>query len=132
MTAPIELGQPVNITVELCPVFVRGEAYLALGDGHAAAAEFQKFIDHRGVVVNFPWGALARLGAARAYAMHSDTAKAKIAYQEFLALWKDADPQAADLSASQSRVRQAAVETVEKRKSALNGLPRLSPIATAN
>jgi eukaryotic-like serine/threonine-protein kinase len=93
VTAPIELGQPANITVELCPVFVGGEAYLALGDGHAAAAEFEKFIEHRGVVVNFPWGALARLGAARAYAIQSDTAKAKAAYQEFLALWKDADPE---------------------------------------
>ena len=58
----------------------------------AAAAEFQKFIDHRGVVVNFPWGALARLGLARAYAMQGDTAKAKAAYQDFLTLWKDADP----------------------------------------
>ncbi len=60
--------------------------------GNAAAAEFQKFIDHRGLVMNFPWGALARLGLARAYAMQGDTAKAKAAYQDFLTLWKDADP----------------------------------------
>jgi hypothetical protein len=71
---------------------LRGEAYLTLHDGKAAAAEFQKFIDHRGVVMNFPWGALAPLGLARAYAMQGDTAKAKIAYQDFLTLWKDADP----------------------------------------
>ena len=76
----------------MCPVYVRGEAYLLLRDGHPAAAEFQKFIDHRGLVVNFPWGALARLGLARAYAMQGDTAKTRTAYQDFLTLWKDADP----------------------------------------
>ena len=63
-----------------------------LHDGNRAAAEFQKFIDYRGVVMNFPWGALARLGLARAYAMQGDTAKARSAYQDFLALWKEADP----------------------------------------
>jgi hypothetical protein len=52
----------------------------------------QKFIDHRGLALNFPWGALARLGLARAYAVQGDTAKAKTTYQDFLALWKDADP----------------------------------------
>ena len=57
-----------------------------LHDGKAAAAEFQKFIDHRGVVVNFPWGALSRLGLARAYALQGDTAKANAAYQDFLAI----------------------------------------------
>jgi len=90
--SPIELGQPTNINYWLCPVYVRGEAYLMLHDGNAAATEFQKFIDHRGVVMNFPWGALARLGLARAYAMQGDTAKARAAYQDFLTLWKDADP----------------------------------------
>jgi hypothetical protein len=63
-----------------------------LHDGNRAAAEFQKFIDHRGVVMNYPWGALARLGLARAYAMQGNTAKARTAYQDFLTLWKDADP----------------------------------------
>jgi hypothetical protein len=63
-----------------------------LHDGKAAAAEFQKFIDHRGVVMNFPWGALARLGLARAYALQGDAAKARAAYRDFLTLWKDADP----------------------------------------
>jgi predicted Zn-dependent protease len=81
-----------NLTIFLCPVYLRGEAYLMLHDGNAAAVEFQKFIDNRGVVVNFPWGALARLGLARAYALQGDTAKARAAYQDFLTLWKDADP----------------------------------------
>jgi predicted Zn-dependent protease len=81
-----------DLTIFLCPVYLRGEAYLMLHDGNAAAAEFQKFIDHRGVVMNFPWGAMARLGLARAYALQGDTAKARPAYQDFLTLWKDADP----------------------------------------
>jgi serine/threonine protein kinase/tetratricopeptide (TPR) repeat protein len=93
VASTIELGQPMNgPAVYLCPVYLRGEAYLMLHDGNAAAVEFQKFIDHRGVVVNFPWGALARLGLARAYALSGDTGKAKTAYQDFLTLWKDADP----------------------------------------
>ena len=73
VASTIELGQTMQVTVYLCPVYLRGEAYLMLHDGNAAAAEFQKFIDHYGLVVNFPWGALARLGLARAYAL--DAAK---------------------------------------------------------
>jgi tetratricopeptide (TPR) repeat protein len=88
----VELGMAANLPVFLCPVYLRGEAYLMLHDGKRAAAEFQKFIYHRGLVVNFPWGALARLGLARAYAMQGDTAKARAAYQDFLTIWKDADP----------------------------------------
>jgi len=88
----IELSQSLYIGIYMCPAYLRGEAYLMLHDGNRAAAEFQKFIDHRGLVVNFPWGALARLGLARAYALQGDTAKARAAYQDFLALWKDADP----------------------------------------
>ena len=71
---------------------MRGQAYLAAHNGSAAASEFQKLRDHRGIVVNFPLGALARLGQARAYAMSGDTVKARTAYQDFFALWKDADP----------------------------------------
>jgi serine/threonine protein kinase/tetratricopeptide (TPR) repeat protein len=92
VASTVELGEITQFTIFLCPVYMRGEAYLMLHDGNRAAAEFQKFIDHRGVVMNFPWGALARLGLARAYAMQGDTTKAKSAYQDFLTLWKDADP----------------------------------------
>ena len=79
----IELGTPNNLVV-LVPVYVRGEGHLALGDGQRAVMEYQKFVD-------FPWGALARLGLARAYAMQGDTTKARAAHQDFLTLWKDAD-----------------------------------------
>jgi len=61
-------------------------------NGVAAATEFQKFLDHRGVVLNFPLASLAQLGLARAYAMQGNSAKARSAYQDFLTLWKDADP----------------------------------------
>jgi tetratricopeptide (TPR) repeat protein/class 3 adenylate cyclase len=88
----IELGQPTGLAVYLCPAYFRGEAYLMLQDGSSGATEFQKFIDHRGLVSNFPWGALARLGLARAYAMQGATVKARAKYQDFLTLWKDADP----------------------------------------
>ena len=73
-------------------VYVRGEAYLKAGDGLHAAAEFQKIIDHRSVVTNDLLGALAHLQLGRAYVMQSDAGKAKAAYQDFLTLWKDADP----------------------------------------
>jgi len=74
------------------PVYVRGQAYLVLHRGHEASAEFQKILDRRGFVMNFPLGALAHLGLARAYAMSGDPAKSRAAYQDFLTLWKDADP----------------------------------------
>jgi eukaryotic-like serine/threonine-protein kinase len=93
--APYELGMTTSSTygwTALYPVFVRGEAYLALHRGSEAAAEFQKILDHRGIVLNEPIGALAHLQIGRAYAMQGDTAKAKAAYQDFLTLWKDADP----------------------------------------
>ena len=74
------------------PVFVRGEAYLAARRGSEAAAEFQKILDHRGLVLNQPIGALAHLGLGRAYVSQGDIPKAKAAYQDFLKLWKDTDP----------------------------------------
>jgi eukaryotic-like serine/threonine-protein kinase len=93
--ARYELGAPapgaVFNFVSLYPVYVRGEAYLAADKGSEAAAEFQKILDHRGIVLNEPIGALAHLGLARAYALSGDTAKSRTAYQDFFALWKDAD-----------------------------------------
>jgi eukaryotic-like serine/threonine-protein kinase len=72
--------------------YVRGEAYLLAHRGQEGAAEFQKIIDHRGIVVNEPYAAVARLELGRAYTMQGDTSKARGAYQDFLTLWKDADP----------------------------------------
>jgi len=90
-----ELGQPLpqpEVGGLLYPLYVRGEAYLAMGRGSDAAGEFQKLVDNRSVVQNCPLGALAHLGLGRAHALEGDTAKARVAYQDFLSLWKDADP----------------------------------------
>jgi eukaryotic-like serine/threonine-protein kinase len=76
----------------LYPTYVRGNAYLQLGRGAEAAAEFQKILTHRGIVAADPVGAMARLQLARAYASIGDSIKAKAAYQDFLTLWKDANP----------------------------------------
>jgi len=103
-SAPIELGgiQFVNNTSCLYHVYIHGEAYLAANQGNAAAAEFQKILDHSGIVWNCWTGALAHLGIARANALQSRTSKgadadaarvrALAAYKDFLTLWKDADP----------------------------------------
>ncbi len=88
---PYELGGPPPGTT-MYPPYIRGLAYLAQRNSSAAAAEFQKFLDHPGIVQNFLLGSLAHLQLARAYAVSGDTAKAKAAYQDFFALWKDAAP----------------------------------------
>jgi eukaryotic-like serine/threonine-protein kinase len=91
----LQLAAPYDLSLSafsMFPVYIRGQAYLAGGQGAEAAAEFQKILDHRGIVENGPTGALAHLGLARAYAIQKDTAKARAAYQDFLTLWKDADP----------------------------------------
>jgi tetratricopeptide (TPR) repeat protein len=91
--APYELGHTnEDFTFAVYPVYFRGQAYLAEKNGDAAAAEFQKILDHAGVVGNEPIGALAHLGLGRAYALSGNTVKAKTEYQDFLTLWKDADP----------------------------------------
>jgi eukaryotic-like serine/threonine-protein kinase len=88
---PYELGGPLTFPY-LYPAWVRGQAYLAAHSGTAAAAEFQKLIDHPGIVLNQPIGSLAHLQLGRAYALTGDAVKARAAYQDFLTLWKDADP----------------------------------------
>jgi tetratricopeptide (TPR) repeat protein/predicted Ser/Thr protein kinase len=103
--APYELGGPGSgffAFLSVYPVYVRGEAYLAGRQGSEAAAEFQKVLDHRGIVLNEPIGALACLGLARAYVSQGDTARARTAYQNFLELWKDADPDVPVLIAAKS------------------------------
>ncbi len=95
VAAPYELGLPavgVYNWPNLYPVYVRGEAYLAVHRGSEAAAEFQNILGHRGIVSNSPIGALAHLQLGRAYALQGDTAKSRASYQDFLTLWKDADP----------------------------------------
>src|SRR5246500_2235881 len=92
--APYELGMLSGSATNSClyPVYVRAEAYLSAQQGPAAAAEFQKILDHRGLLWTCATGATAHPGLGRAYAMQGNTVKAKAAYQDFFALWKDADP----------------------------------------
>jgi len=95
LAAPYELGLPAGGFYNwpnMYPVYVRGEAYLVAHRGSEAAAEFQKILGHRGIVLNEPISALAHLQLGRAYVLQGDTAKARAAYQDFLALWKHADP----------------------------------------
>jgi Flp pilus assembly protein TadD/predicted Ser/Thr protein kinase len=89
--APYELGFGWS-AYALYPVYVHGNACLAAHQGSEAATEFQKILDHRGIVFNEPIGALAHLGLARACALSGNTARARTKYQDFLGLWKDADP----------------------------------------
>lgn len=91
--AAYELGDPVEaiVTIAMYPIFVRGQAYLIAGDGVKSATEFHKVLDHPGVALNRPIGALAHLGLARAYRLQGDTPRARVAYQDFLTLWEDAD-----------------------------------------
>src|SRR5271157_844968 len=90
---PYELGDPPPLEFgSMYPTYLRGEAYLALSDGPAASAEFQKLLDHRGLIGNCPLGAMAHLGLARASVIAGHSAKARTKYQDFFKLWKDADP----------------------------------------
>ena len=111
--SPYELGQPLQMgPATLYPVYVRGEAYLQLGQASRAAAEFQKLLDHPGCVMNFLLGSLARLGIARANALEARTSKggdadaarvrALAAYKDFLTLWKDADSDVPILKAAKA------------------------------
>jgi eukaryotic-like serine/threonine-protein kinase len=88
-----ELGGNLGaVHFALYPTYLRGEAYLAAKQGTAAAAEFQKILDHPGLVRTEPIGALAHLELGRAFVQSGEAAKAKNAYQDFFSLWKNADP----------------------------------------
>ncbi|MGB0079612.1 MAG: hypothetical protein WBP87_18780, partial [Candidatus Sulfotelmatobacter sp.] len=98
---PYELADPPPFSAgTMYPVYLRGQAYLALArvpranseNAQSAAAEFQKILDHPGVIVNFPLSALSHLGLARARALSGNVAGARTAYQDFFALWENADP----------------------------------------
>lgn len=93
--APFELASPntwSGLGGPMYPAFLRGESFLRMRRGADAAAEYQKILDHRGFMLACPLGALSHLGMARAYVLQDDAAKARAAYQDFFALWKDADP----------------------------------------
>lgn len=92
--APCELGLPdTDLPPDaLYPAYVRGEAYLAAHQGKEAAVEFQKILDYTGIVLDEPIAALAHIGLARAYAQSGESSKAREQYEEFFALWKDANP----------------------------------------
>jgi tetratricopeptide (TPR) repeat protein len=96
IAAPYELGVPRSAIHgnfgALYPIYVRGEAYLAAHQGVEAVREFQKILNHHGVVISDPIGALAHLQLGRAFTMSGDKIKAEAAYEDFLTLWKDADP----------------------------------------
>ena len=110
--APYELGgNLLTLNFILYPVYLRGEAYLAAKQGDAAAAEFQKILDHPGAVRSEPIGALAHLELGRALALSGDKTKAKAAYQEFLTLWKDADP----TSQSSSKPRRNTQSSIDQK-----------------
>jgi len=90
---PYELADPPPFAAgTMYPAYLRGQAYLLAGKGTEAAAEFQKILDHPGVIVNFPLRALAHVGLGRARMVSGDVAQARTAYQDFFAVWKDADP----------------------------------------
>jgi hypothetical protein len=96
VAVPYEISSPRSATFAyfgaLYPVYVRGQAYLAAHRGNEAAREFEKIVDHRGIVIGDAFGVLAHLGLARAYALTGDTTTARAKYQDFLTLWKEADP----------------------------------------
>jgi eukaryotic-like serine/threonine-protein kinase len=115
---PYELGAPrssfFGFFGALYPIYVRGEAYLVAHQGTEAVAEFEKIIDHRGIVVSDPIGALALLQRARAFAVSGENTKAKAAYQDFLTLWKDADPDIPILKQAKAEYAKLQSATVSK------------------
>jgi tetratricopeptide (TPR) repeat protein len=96
IAVPHELGVPRSsnsgLFGALYPIYIRGQAYLAAHQGQEAAVEFQRILDHPGIVINDPIAALAHLQLGRAYALSGDKTKSRSSYEDFLTLWKDADP----------------------------------------
>jgi tetratricopeptide (TPR) repeat protein len=120
---PYELGRTTYSSygwTALYPVYVREEAYLAAHQGKEAAAEFQKVLDHSGIVLNGPIGALARLELGRAYALQGDTAKAKTAYQDLLTL-EGRRRRRPHPERSQGRIREAELSGYARRRPLLRG-----------
>ena len=114
--APYELGQSQPFFVGMMyPAYLRGQAYLQLRQGKEAAAEFQRIIDHRGIVLNFPLAAVAHLGLARAYSLESDNANARVAYDDFLKLWKGADSNIPLLQEAKTEYGQSPIESPQSR-----------------
>ncbi len=113
-----ELGEPVQWPSHgtLYPVYVRGDAYLRAGDGVQAVTEFQKMIDHRGIVANLPLGALAHLQLGRAYKLAGDAGKAREAYAAFLVVWLHADPDIPILKQAKAEYAQAEVSRLRPRR----------------
>ena len=105
---PYELGAPRGSVTcyfgALYPVLFRGHAYLAARKGPEAAREYQKLLDHRGTMMGDPVAVLAHLGLARSYALSGDAGKARDQYNQFLALWKDADPDLPVLHAAKTEL----------------------------
>ncbi len=92
-TDAYEFASPVDLRIMLYPTFLRGQAFLMQANGVAAATEFEKVIDHPGLLGNSPLGPVSYLGLARAFALQGNASKARAAYEDFLHLWEDADPQ---------------------------------------
>ena len=99
--APYDWGAP-PLGALYWSMYIRGEAFLKARDGVKAVAEYQKILDHRGIDPTSPLYSLARLGVGRAYALQGDISKARTAYQDFFALWKDADPDVPVLKAARA------------------------------
>jgi outer membrane protein assembly factor BamD (BamD/ComL family) len=100
--ASYEIGSP-SPGIAFYPVYLRGLAYLQQGQAGPAAAQFQKMLDNRGVILNIPIAALAHLRLAQAQAMSGNNAAARKSYEDFLALWKDADPDLPILKQAQAQ-----------------------------
>ena len=118
IAVPYERSQapPTGDEVFMYPTYIRGQAYLSAHNGSAAAAEFKKILEHPGVVMNCILGALARLQLARAELMIGDKNDAHAQYQQFLSLWKDADPDVPILKEAKSEYTKRVLSSTSSRR----------------